>query len=353
MTAVDRQSCARSLTVLMPVYNGERFLAEAVESILDQTFTDFEFLIVDDGSSDGSREIIERYAALDNRIVVLANKENIGLTRSLNRGLDAARGRYLARQDADDVSLPKRLALQVEYLDRHLSTGLVCGGIEVIDLDGRTLARKLPPESDRELKAELLIKNHVIWHTTVMARLAEIRQAGGYDPAVRYAQDYDLWWRMGRCTGFGGLSEALVRWRSNPESISSRSREEQLASMFVTSLRAVRESLDPGEVLDEDAYRGFWRAYHGFAGELRSGDIERLGPLWKLLGERADELPETLKNLEKTVQYLLSTGKFAEGFRLYRVIRSMLPGSPRMGALVSGLLRGAIKAVLPVGLNKK
>ncbi len=349
--SADRRPGVRPLTVLMSVYNSERFLAESVESILGQTFTDFEFVIVDDGSSDGSREIIERYAALDSRIVVLANEENIGLTRSLNRGLDVARGHYLARQDADDVSLPQRLARQVEYLDRHLSTGLICSGIEVIDCNGRTLARKLPPESDSGIKAGLLIKNHVIWHTTVMARLAEIHKAGGYDPAVRYAQDYDLWWRMGRSTGFGGLGEALVRWRSNPEAISSRSREEQLESMFATSLRAVRESLDPGEALDEDAYHRFWRAYHGSAGEIRSGDIDRLGPLWKLLAERKEELPETLKNLGKTVQYLLSAGKFAEGFRLFGVISSTLPGSPRMSALVPGLLKGAVKAVLPGGLK--
>ncbi len=351
MTAADRQSGVRPLTVLMAVYNGERFLAGAVESILGQTFTDFEFVIVDDGSSDGSREMIERYAAADSRIVVLVNEENIGLTRSLNRGLDAARGRYLARQDADDVALPQRLARQVEYLDRHLSTGLVCSGIEVMDRDGRTLARKLPPESDRGIKAELLIKNHVIWHTTVMARLAEIRQAGGYDPAIRYAQDYDLWWRMGRSTGFGGLGEVLVRWRSNPESISIRSRREQLESMFATSLRAVRESLDPGETLDEDAYRRFWRAYHGSAAEIRGGDIERLGPLWKLLAERREELPETLKNLGKTVQYLLCAGQFAEGFRLFGVVRNTLSGSPQMSALVSGLLKGALKVVLPGGLK--
>ncbi len=347
MTAVDRQSGSPRVTVLMSVYNSGRFLAGAVESILGQTLTDFEFVIVDDGSTDGSHEILERYAAANSRIVLLANEANIGLTRSLNRGLEVARGRYLARQDADDISLPQRLAMQVEYLDRNLSTGLVCAGIEVMDQQGRTLARKIPPESDSRIKAELLIKNHVVWHTTVMVRLEEIRKAGGYDQSVRYAQDYDLWWRMGRFAVFGGLGEVLVRWRSNPESISSRNRQEQLECMFATSLMAVRESLGADEELNEEAYSRFWRAYHGFAGEMRGGEIECLAPLWKLLVERAELLPETLKNLERTVYYLLSAGKFAEGFRLAGVVRRMPSVRPRLGEMAASTLKGAVKAVLP------
>ena len=98
-------------------------------------------------------------------------------------------------------------------------------------------------------------------------------------------------------------------------------------------------------MLDEDAYHRFWRSYHGFATEIRHGDIERLGPLWKLLAER--ELSETLKNMEMTVQYLLSAGKFAEGLRLAGVIRNTLKSRPRFGTLALGMLKGAVKAVLP------
>jgi glycosyltransferase involved in cell wall biosynthesis len=114
------------VSVLMSVYNGESHLGEAVEGILKQTFTDFEFIIVDDGSTDSTWSILSEYATRDKRIVLLQNKNNIGLAQSLNKGLAMARGEYIARQDADDISLSVRFANQVEYLDKMISTLHCC-----------------------------------------------------------------------------------------------------------------------------------------------------------------------------------------------------------------------------------
>ncbi len=127
------------VSVLMSVYNGERFLRDSVESILGQTFTDFEFLILDDGSTDSTCEILEEYANKDARIVLVRNDRNLGLTRSLNKGLRLVRGEYLARQDADDISLPKRLEMQVKFLDAHPEVGVVGSALEIIDENGNTI----------------------------------------------------------------------------------------------------------------------------------------------------------------------------------------------------------------------
>jgi len=113
-----------TVSVLMPVFNGEQFLRPAMNSILNQTFTDFEFIIVDDGSTDHSREILNSYT--DSRVRLICNESNIGLTDSLNRGLEAASGNYIARMDQDDISLPERLAKQVAFMDSHPEVG-VCG----------------------------------------------------------------------------------------------------------------------------------------------------------------------------------------------------------------------------------
>src|SRR5262249_42264689 len=139
------------VSVVMSVFNGEQFLAEAVESILSQSFRDFEFIVIDDGSTDNSATILESYLKKDSRLRVF-HQENMGLVESLNRGCGLAQGRYIARMDADDISLRDRLIWQGEFLVKKHEGGGVGGGVGVIDATGRCLGSGTPPLQDRRVQ---------------------------------------------------------------------------------------------------------------------------------------------------------------------------------------------------------
>jgi len=141
------------VTVLMPVYNGERYLNEAVDSILGQTFTDFEFLIIDDASTDKTPEILRSYD--DPRIRVVTNEENLGLSKSLNKGLALARGEFIARMDADDVSYPYRLQVQHEFMTQHPGAGVIGSWAEYIDRKGEIVHRYRAPIFPEETTDDL------------------------------------------------------------------------------------------------------------------------------------------------------------------------------------------------------
>ncbi|MBI1920674.1 MAG: glycosyltransferase [Geobacter sp.] len=212
------------VTVLMPVYNGERFLREAIDSILAQSFTDFELLIINDGSTDGSAGIIESYG--DPRIRLVHNERNLGLVATLNRGIDLARGEYLARMDADDVSLPERLERQVTYLDAHPGVGVCAVRVALIGSEGEARGEwdmDRQTTSWQEIRA-CLPKSNCIAHPGVMARkdlLARYR----YRAEQLHAEDYDLWLRL--CADghkIGKIAEPLLRYRVHDESVTVKSR---------------------------------------------------------------------------------------------------------------------------------
>lgn len=177
----------------MSVYNGEKYLSEAIESILNQTFKDFEFLIINDGSTDSSREIILSYD--DYRIKLIENDNNIGLTKSLNKGVDIACGKYIARMDADDISMPERLEKQVDFMENHEDIA-VCGSwFSVIDDKGNILSEVKTQINHEFLFFELFFKNP-IGHATTIMRKSVIEHIGRYDPDYVVTQDYYLWFRI-------------------------------------------------------------------------------------------------------------------------------------------------------------
>ena len=213
------------VTVLMAVFNGERYLQAAIESILKQGFADFEFIIVDDGSTDDTPRILADCA--DSRVRVLHNPQNIGLTKSLNRGLNAARGEYIARQDADDRSTPTRLREQAAYLDAHPKAVLVTGNLEIINAEGETVGiqqRAAPPEV---VKFKMLFYNHIGGHGQVMFRRQIALDANGYDESRRYSQDYDLWLRLMNRGDIIILPRVWLQWRRHDGGISSEKFTEQ------------------------------------------------------------------------------------------------------------------------------
>ena len=213
------------LTVLLPVYNGAAFVQEALTSILEQTFSEFEFLIIDDGSTDATYEILS--SCRDPRIRLLRNHNNLGLARSLNRGLTVARGQYIARMDADDVSWRHRLRVQTDFMDAHPEVG-VCGAwIEVIG-DGVKQVWRYPSDHDT-IRTRLLFES-TLAHPVVMMkrRLLEDKRLS-YDESFAAAQDYELWSRAARGGVLANLSEVLLTHRLHGEQVGQRKAESQQA----------------------------------------------------------------------------------------------------------------------------
>jgi glycosyltransferase involved in cell wall biosynthesis len=226
-----------AISVLMPVYNAERYVAEAVESILKQTFTDFEFLIINDGSTDRSRQILQRYAEQDSRIRLIC-RENRGLVATLNEMIDLARAPLLARMDADDVSYPERFAKQLEFIKKNQDVVCVGGMFELIDEKGRFLTRLHPPERDPEIQ-QLMLKGHTaICHPCAMMRTSIVRRVGGYDLTVPCAEDLDLWLRLGESGRLANMPDYLLKYRLNSDSVSERKGEEQRRDILNASQRA-------------------------------------------------------------------------------------------------------------------
>ncbi|HEX9985506.1 MAG TPA: glycosyltransferase [Thermoanaerobaculia bacterium] len=184
------------VSVVMPVYNGATYLDEAIESVLQQDFADFEFVIVDDGSRDRTPEILASWAARDPRIVLLRNDVNRGISHALNVGLAAARGEYIARQDADDIAMQGRFTLEVELLDRERDVVLVSMNYEVITEDGVVIERARVSRPEVLIRWRFLFSNAIGGHGQVMFRRSVVQELGGYSEDARWAEDYELWTRM-------------------------------------------------------------------------------------------------------------------------------------------------------------
>lgn len=212
------------VSVLLAVHNGEQFVRPALASIYHQTYQDFEVVIVDDGSTDGTPEILRQMK--DSRTIIYRNAENQGLTKSLNTGLRLCRGEYVARMDADDVSHPRRLEKQVQFLESHPEVALVGTSYYQIDAEGTVIAPIEVPADDSEIRERLREKN-CFGHGTVIVRRDVLVACGGYDERYVCAQDYDLWLRIAEGHRLANLREPLYYWRSTGQGISHARKQEQ------------------------------------------------------------------------------------------------------------------------------
>ncbi|WP_224982617.1 glycosyltransferase [Geomonas agri] len=228
MTSPPEQGHSQpAVTVLMPVRNAERYLAEAIDSVLSQSFTDFELLVLDDASSDTSLDLLRGYS--DARIRVVRNDVRLGVAGALNRGAQLARGRYIARMDADDVSLPRRLERQVEYLESHPEVEVLGTWVELMGADGTDLGAW---QADREtvtwddIRGRLPVCN-CLAHPSVMMR-RELLLRHPYHEKVPYAQDYELWLRLAALgCRMEKLDQVLLRYRVHQESVTSTSNRQE------------------------------------------------------------------------------------------------------------------------------
>lgn len=197
------------VSVLLAAYNAEATLADALDSIRAQDFTDWELIAVDDGSRDGTRAILEAFARGEPRCHLVLRDRNSGLASCLNAGIGLARGEYIARMDADDRAVPGRLQLQVAFLDAHPEIAILGGGAHVVSEEGAVLGVLERRETHEELCAVIFKENPFI-HPTVMARRAVLQALGGYDVTMRRGQDYDLWLRAYRQYRLHNLLVPLV-----------------------------------------------------------------------------------------------------------------------------------------------
>lgn len=210
------------ISILLPVYNGSRFLPESFESILAQSFRDFELLTINDGSTDNSEEIILDYKAKDDRIVYIKNETNIGLQATLDKGLSFAKGDYIARIDSDDIWCDKdKLKKQIDFLEKNPDHALIGTAMETINEDGKVLEKIHFPQTDETIRQRLLFSSQFA-HPSVMMRGRALDEIGFYSQEKKYqnVEDYELWLRIGTKYKFANLPDICLQYRIHGSSMS-------------------------------------------------------------------------------------------------------------------------------------
>ncbi|MGM0469186.1 MAG: glycosyltransferase family 2 protein [Promethearchaeati archaeon] len=212
------------ITVFTPNYNREKVVHETIESILNQTYGNFEYIIIDDGSTDKSWEIIQKYANKDDRIKPFRNKENLKIVKTRNKGfkLSSPDAKYFAIIDSDDVALSKRLELQVKFLETHPEYGLVGSNKYLIDENSQIIGHRDYPSTDREIK-KVIMRYNPIAQSCVLLRKKVIDKIGYYDETWQVCQDYDYWLRVGRFWKLRNLDVPLVKYRVSKEQVKFKS----------------------------------------------------------------------------------------------------------------------------------
>lgn len=209
------------ISVVMPVYNAQKYVGLAIESILSQTFKNFEFIIINDASTDETLSICEKFAKKDPRIRIITNKKNLNIGDSLNVGIKAARAEYVARMDGDDISLPKRLDQQFRYLERNTNVAVVGCGMKVIDEVGKEIGTRKYSSDSTKLKKSIF-RYSPFAHPTTMFRKKAIIDAGLYSSAWSPTEDLHLWVRVGTKWDFSNLKNVLFKYRVYSDSQSNK-----------------------------------------------------------------------------------------------------------------------------------
>lgn len=262
------------VSIVMSVYNGERFLREAICSILEQTYSDYEYIIVDDGSTDNTASIVASIA--DQRIRLIHNEKNIGLAASLNRGISLAQGRFIARMDADDISLPERLARQIEAFQENPGLDLVACAFRYIDESGKILRQVRGLVNDLYRLWTLQFHNVYI-HSSIMFR-KDNQISYYYDEKIKTAQDYNLWCRIAKKCNTKYLDIPLVYYRVSPQQISQSRLAEQKNSAQITSFQNLR-LCNPR--LNQFEIQNVYRLYN--SGHITLKDVKFIPTLFRTL----------------------------------------------------------------------
>lgn len=341
------------ISVVMPVYNGGAFLQPAIDSILSQTFPDFELIVIDDGSTDATPDVLARAVSADKRVRVLSDGRR-GLVGALNAGLAAARAPLVARMDADDISRPDRFALQVAFLRDNPDVGVVGGQMASIDGEGLPLGAgtTFPTASDAIVVA-LLSGHSVVAHPTVMGRRDVLTGVGGYRPAYQSAEDLDLWLRVSERTALAVVDRVVLDYRRHGGQVSRATALRQRFStlLAVTMAEHRREGLpDPTGDLTEPID---WHAPLPWGGGAVPPDVADLVRFFRILdvvqtgrtGATADDLVWAAEHLR--------AGTFFRSRRLRtpllcqagRALLGMGRSWPGARAIATGLARDPVRAL--------
>ena len=268
----------------MAVFNGGDFLEESIRSIAGQTFRDWELVVVDDASTDATRDVVASWSRRDPRIRLVANDRNKGQTACLNQGLHEGRGEWVARQDADDVSDPRRLAAQMDYLVAHPDTALLGTQGVLVDTRGKRTGL-LDVPCDHEGIAWCAPFLNPFLHTSVIFRRSVVAELGGYDESFRIAQDYDLWTRLAAHDQTANLPERLVSYRHVETSLSKSGRNTAFAEADRVSAREAKRFLG----------RDWTEREARVAGAFRRGlEPSKRKEFWELIAECERELGKLL-----------------------------------------------------------
>jgi glycosyltransferase involved in cell wall biosynthesis len=302
------------LSVLLPVYNAESWVGEAIASIIGQTYSEFELIVVDDGSTDRSAEVIRSFR--DDRIRFVS-RENRGFAASLNEGLALARADLIARHDADDVSKPERFRKQVDYLDRNPDTVLLGTNYEMIDVDGKSIGTTNLFTNPGDLKIAQVFSNQFC-HGSVVFRRSVALQAGGYRAVANPAEDYDLFARLARDSRVANLSESLYRWRVNPSGMSISMRE-----AMDDQTRVIRER-EFSTFVARRSPAGLFSSFHPFS--VRRGPVSYLDQKGTML--RLAAFMYTTIGMKRNALMALAFASLYEPWRRrnYRAMRRVLRG---------------------------
>jgi glycosyltransferase involved in cell wall biosynthesis len=248
-----------TVSVVMSVFNGEKYLPMAITSILDQTISDFEFLIIDDSSTDASLEIIQSFAQADHRIRVIKNDGHYGIPKSLNKGIALAQGEFIARMDADDISVPERFEKQIDFLHNNIDVAMIGSNIAFIDDDNVVISQSQYPCYPGQVRWRLLFSCSVV-HPTVMFRKSLFNNDSFYyEETFTAAQDYELWSRISEDFRIANLPDVLLYLRKHENSVSQNKRNIQSLNEMKIIRKTISKELNQN--LPENLILGFKDAY--------------------------------------------------------------------------------------------
>ena len=309
-------------SVLMSVYNDEQYLKESVDSVLNQSFDDFEFIIIDDCSTDGSLEILESYK--DARIRLIRNRENLGLTKSLNIAISEARGNYLARQDADDISLPDRFKAQFDYLESFPEVALVGGQPLVINEQGQALKGTVlttRPTDPWAIRWFCQYENPFVHSSVMMRKEIIVEEFKGYNEQFRTNQDYELWSRLAFRYPCVNLKIPVVKLRKHTASISANYSSKGLSNKLEVSRNVQMTACQQEQ--DKEWFEWLFLAHSSNRKEVSRRSPEVIDQMYRAFLEhnRLDEKSRKAVKKERDklaahIAYFLATRKKRTSFRL-------------------------------------
>ena len=233
------------VSVVMPAYNAEKYISEAIESILNQTFRDFEFIIIDDGSKDKTWEIIQDYAKNDNRVIPVKNEENLKICKTLNKGILMSRGEYIVRMDSDDWSYPERIEKQVSYMTSHPDVVISGGNIEVCDEGLDVIHNREYPSDDADIR-KVFFRYNPFCHPSTIYKSDIAKEIGLYNPTLYDAEDYDIYFRFGNVGKLANIKDVIHKLRTRSDSVSqSRTKSQEMITLYIRHKAVVEYGYKP------------------------------------------------------------------------------------------------------------